>query len=427
MKRTLQDRRPSVWRHRDLRLAGPSQALTFLAGEIVLVVLILQAFAAGWGTTGTAAVLAVAALPLALGTVLAGPVVDRVSSRRLSVAAAAWQALVCLAMAASQLVDLPAVLLLVGLLLLQLGQAVAGPTWSALLPQLVEREELPAAVGSVQALTMLLGLLGPVVAGVALGLGGVEVALLLAAAVFAAVAVLASQVRTHRRGTAADGVEAPRMLDGLRFLRGEPVLSVLTTGFVAFVLAVEVTGVVLVFLARGDLGASEVAYGVLGSVIALGLVVGNLIGGRVPAGHRMVRAAALGAVGMSVALVAVGLAPAVWLLGIALLALGVFNGVVNTAAQTTMAVRIPVERRGRVLAAVSGLLRTASVIGLVAGGAVGALLEPRVIVVGSGVLGLMVGLWLCLRLWRERVGTPGPATATAIVPAAERAQAVQPA
>lgn len=402
MKRILQERGPSVWRHRYLRLAGPAQALTFLAGEVVLVTLILQAFAAGWGTAGTAAVLAVAALPLAVGAVVAGPLVDRVPSRRLSVAAAVWQGVVCLAMAGSQMAGLPSWTLLGGLLLLALGQAVAGPTWSALLPQLVERQELASAVGSVQALTMVLSMLAPVAAGAALAVGGPGLPLLLAAAVFAVVAVLALRVRTQRLGTRSAGGPPPRMLDGLRFLRDEPVLSVLVTGFVAFVLAVEVTSVVLVFLVRGDLGASEATYGVLGSVILGGLVAGNLLAARVPVGHAMVRAAAVGAVGMSVALVLVGLSPDVLVLGAALVALGLANGVVNTAAQTTMAVRVPHEQRGRVLAAVTGLLRTASVVGLVAGGAVGALLEPRVVVVGSGVLGLLVGAWLCARLWRDR-------------------------
>jgi MFS family permease len=402
MKRALQDPRASVWRHRDLRLAGPAQALTFLAGEVVLVTLILQAFAAGWGTLGTAAVLAVAALPLALGAVVAGPLVDRLSSRPLSVAAAASQGVMCLAMAASQLLGLPTWVLLAGLLLLALGQAVAGPTWSALLPQLVEREELAGAVGSVQALTMVLSMLAPVAAGAALAVGGPALPLLLAAGVFVAVSALALGVRTQRLGTLASGAPAPRMLDGLRFLRDEPVLSVLVTGFVAFVLAVEVTSVVLVFLVRGDLGASEATYGVLGSVILGGLVAGNLLAARVPVGHAMVRAAAVGAVGMSVALVLVGLSPGVLVLGAALVALGLANGVVNTAAQTTMAVRVPHEQRGRVLGAVTGLLRTASVVGLVAGGAVGAVLEPRVVVVGSGVLGLLVGAWLCARLWRDR-------------------------
>jgi hypothetical protein len=82
MKRILHSGTGSVWRHRDLRLAGPAQALTFLGGEVVVVALVLEAFSLGWGTVGTAAVLACAALPLAAGTVLAGPVVDRVNTSK---------------------------------------------------------------------------------------------------------------------------------------------------------------------------------------------------------------------------------------------------------------------------------------------------------------------------------------------------------
>ncbi len=401
MKRILHDIRASVWRHPDVRIVGAAQALTFLAGEVVVVALLLQAFASGWGTAGTAAVLAVAALPVALGSVLAGPLVDRFSSRTLSMTAAAWQSGACALAALSQVLGASEVWLLAGLLLLQLGQAVAGPTWSALLPSLVPRAELPALMGSVSALVMLLSLLGPVVAGVAVAGGGTSAALLVAAGLLGVVALLGARVGVERPGTTTGEGPAPRLSDGLRFLRDEPVLSALVGGFVAFVLAVEVVGVVLVFLVRGDLQAGELTYGVLTSGIALGLVLGSLLAGRAPAGHAMVRVVVTGAAGMAGALVVAGLAPGVVTLGVALVALGVFNGLVNTGAQTTIALRVPLEQRGRVLAAVVGVLRTASVLGLVLGGAVGGLLEPRTVMVGAGALGLLVALWLWRRLWRS--------------------------
>jgi predicted MFS family arabinose efflux permease len=253
---------------------------------------------------------------------------------------------------------------------------VAGPTWAALLPSLVPRAELPAAVGAVQGLAMLLGMAGPVVAGASVGLGGVTTALVAAGSCFAAVAVLASCVRTRRDVGALHGGRRPRAGDGLAYLRTEPVLSVLVTGFVAFVLAVELVGVVSVFLVRDRLGADELTYGVLGAVLATGLVGGNLLAGRVRS-DRLLRAVVLGAAGMSLALVAGGLAPGVLPLGVAFLALGLANGIVNTAAQATMAVRVPHEQRGRVLAATSGVLRTASVVGVVGGGLVGTVLGPR--------------------------------------------------
>ncbi|MFC5379214.1 MFS transporter [Aquipuribacter nitratireducens] len=410
MKRLLHD---SPWAIRDVRLAGSAQAVTFLAGEVVVVALLLHAYAAGWGSRGTALLLVTAALPVAVGSVLAGPLVDRFSSRLLATGAAAWQALVCAAAAAAAASGAPGWLLVAALLLVQVGQAVAGPTWAALLPELVAREQLARTVGAVHSLVMLLGMAGPLAAGGAVAVGGVPAALGAAAVGYSAVAVFAALTRATRGGAGAPA-EPVHVLDGLRFVRGEPVVRTFVVGFVAFVLAVEVVGVVLVLLVRGELGGSELDYGVVGSVMAVGLVVGTLLAGGLGAGRRLVRAAVVGALGMSLALVAGGLAPTVLLLGAAMLLLGVANGLVNVSAQTTMALRVPAERRGRVLGSVSGALRTASVLGLVAGGALGTVLGPRELVVGAGVGGLLVTAWLWRALWwrsdLEPTAPTGPAT-----------------
>ncbi len=414
MKQTLRSRSvgSASWRNRDLLRVGGAQAVTFLAGEVVVVSMLLQAYSAGWGAPGAAAVLVAAALPLALGTFVAGPLVDRMSSRRLSVAAASWQAGVCAAGAVALVLGAHQAWLLLVLLMLQAGQAVAGPTWSALLPSVVEREALPAAVGRVSALVMLVGMLGPALAGGVMATGGAAAALAVSAAGLTVVALLATRVRVVRAGTAAAGAPAPRMLDGLRFVRTDPVLSVLVAGFVTFVLVVELVGVVLVLLVRGDLGAGELSYGVLGSVMAVGLVAGSVLAGRLPAGHAMVRAAVVGMLGMSGALLLTGAAQQVVALGAALLVLGGFNGVANVAAQTTSALRVPLEQRGRVLAAVSGVLRTASVLGLLVGGVIGTVVEPRTVVLGAGCAGLLVAAWTAFRLW-----PPGVDEGSAVAPA----------
>ncbi len=419
--------RTSLWRERDLRLTGSAQAVVFLCDELLVVALLLHAFAAGWGSPGTALLLATAALPLAVGSVLAGPLVDRVSSRLLAAAAASAQAAVCLATALALVLGAPSWTVVACLLLVQVAQAVAGPTWSALLPGLVPRHRLAEAVGAVQTLVMLLGTAAPVLAGAAVGAGGVPLALTVCAVGFAAVAVLAVRVRTIRGGSHADAEAAPRVLDGLRLVRGDAVLRSFVVGFVAFVLAVEVVGVVLVLLVRGDLGGSALDYGLVGTALAAGLVAGNVVASRLGTGRRLVRAAVVGAAGMSVWLVVGGLAPGVLVLAAAMLALGACNGVVNVSAQTTLALRVAPEQRGRVLGTVTGALRTASVVGLAAGGVLGTVAGPRTLVVGAGLAGLLVSVWLWRALWRRTdldAGTDGgPGPDRAVEPTAGAASA----
>jgi uncharacterized protein YcfJ len=56
-----------------------------------------------------------------------------------------------------------------------------------------------------------------------------------------------------------------------------------------------------------------------------------------------------------------------------------------------------------VLAATSGVLRTASVVGVVGGGLVGTVLGPRELFVAAGVAGLLVSGWLGWRLRPDAV------------------------
>jgi MFS family permease len=406
MKRIFHKLETSVWRHRDLRLVAPARALNFLAAELVLVTLLLLAHDAGWGSAGTAAVLAVSALPLAVGAPLAGLVVDRVDSKVLTVAASTWQAAACLAMALAG----GSVAVLAGLLALQAGQALAGPAWQALVPRVVGADETTRAFGAVQSLSTLLGLLGPGVAGLLFGAVGPEAPLLAAAACFGGVALAAAGVRTRRRpGPRAAGSPAPRPMDGLRLLRRDAVLGPLVVGFVALVLAVELVGVVEVFLVRDDLGAGAAAYGAVGTVMACGAVAGAVLAGRLGGGWTLVRGTLLGCGGISSAVLLGALSPTLLVFAGSALLLGVAQGVLNAAASAVVAERTEDAHRGQVFAALVGSLRTASVVGLVAGGAVGALLEPRAVLALSGVAGLAVTAWTWRRMQLARPAQPVPA------------------
>src|SRR6476619_5928814 len=122
MKRLFQTSgTPSVWRHRDLRIAAPARSVSILGDEIALVALLLHVHDLGAGTRGVMLLLVSAAVPPVLLAPRAGRLADRVDSRLLLVTSSLAQAAVCGALAFTA--PLWAVYLLV--MALQAGQAVA--------------------------------------------------------------------------------------------------------------------------------------------------------------------------------------------------------------------------------------------------------------------------------------------------------------
>ena len=245
--------------------------------------LLLQAYASGWGAVGTAAVLAWRRCRWRWGRCWPGRWWTGSPPGRCRWRPRPGRRLICAATALSQVLGASAVWLLLGLLLLQVGQAVAGPTWSALLPALVPVEELPAAVGGVQALSMLLGLAGPVVAGTASSWAGRRWPCCARPSSRRGGRAGRAGPGSERSGTGATRRTGPPVLDGYRFLRTEPGpvgpgrgLRGVRPGRRGHRGGAGVPG------ARGDLGASEVVYGVLGSVIGVGLVAGSLLAARGP-------------------------------------------------------------------------------------------------------------------------------------------------
>jgi predicted MFS family arabinose efflux permease len=182
----------------------------------------------------------------------------------------------------------------------------------------------------------------------------------------------------------------PRTLDGLRVLRRDRLVWLVFVWTVPFVIVLEAVNVVEVFLVRDDLGASATSYGVLQGFFGAGAVGGSWLAGRCAGDGQRVRALLLGLGGTAVAIALAGVSPTVAFLAAMLVVLGVSNGAVNAALGPLYVVRTAEAERGRVLAAVTGVSRTGSVLALGLGGLVGGVLGARQTFVVSGGLALLV-------------------------------------
>jgi MFS family permease len=283
--------------------------------------------------------------------------------------------------------------------LLQTGQAVTAPAWTALVPRIVGDELISRAVGLQQSLAGLAGLAGAALGGLLYQVLGYHVTMLIDTLSFAVLAATALFVRTRRgrrydvredRGRPAPDVVDPTSESGLHFVAHDPLLRLLLPALMLFVLSVEGTNVVEVFLIRDDFGASAAMYGVVIAGFMIGQIIGPLLGGRVPTDRRRVSLSALAAAVIGGLLIAIGLAPGVWLAVPLFVVCGTAGGALNSMLGALTLRRSPESMRGRVSALITGAARGCSVLAMVLGGIAGQFLGARTTFVVGGGLAVLV-------------------------------------
>jgi MFS family permease len=385
--------RPSIWRHRDLRLVIPARTLSLAGDALAMIALILRVHGQGGGTAGVALLMVAFALPTVLAMGAAGHIADRFDSRPVLLISTVVQMLACAGLASFE--NRWSTYAFV--VLLQCGQAVANPTWNALTPRIVGDEDMGRVLALQQSLLAVTGILGAAMAGVLVGTHGTSTALWVDFATFGAVLVAAGLVRTRRGGRhTSERVDAPvptgrpRTFDGLRILKRDRLIWLIFGWTIPFIIVLEGVNVVEVFLIRDDLGASATTFGVLQAFFGVGAVAGSWAAGRLATDVGRVRGVLLGLAGTALSIGVAGLAPTVAVLMVCLVLLGIFNGGANAAIGPLYVLRPPEADRGKVLAAINGVSRAGSIIALGLGGLVGGWLGPRVTFVGGAVCASLV-------------------------------------
>ncbi len=371
----------------------PARALSYAGDAIAMVALMLRVKEYG-GTTAITILLLAFAVPTVVMIPVAGRIVDSYDSRVVLVSATLLQAVTGVALAFSHgLVSTVALVCL-----LQMGQAVAGPCWGALIPRIVGEEHVGRATGTSQALIGVAMLVGSATGGLLVEWIGGRDALLVDAATFGLLTVVAGLVRTRRRPEPGVAREQGAFTAGLRSLFGDSLLRILLMCLCCFVLVGEAVNVVEVFLVTDEVGLNAAWYGWLLAAQGAGTILGAWASGRLVSARSRSRAVlgGMGAIGAGMVLMGVSGGAAGLLVGAVVVGLG--SGLLNAAVSTLIVTRVAEAVRGRAVAALSGTVRACSVIALPLGGVVGAVLGPRMTfvtcgiacVVGAGVAAVLV-------------------------------------
>jgi MFS family permease len=416
---------PSRWR--DVGLAASARGVSFAGDMLAATALLLVVQGRGAGGFAVAALLLAASAPLVLLAPLTGRLVDRADSRTLIVLVAAAQAACCVVMAYTRSTPLLVALVAV----VAAGAAITQPTFAALLPEMVRKDDLPRAVAIGQTAGSVGMLVGPALAGVLVGLYGQRVPLLLDGASFLWVAVVGVLIATRRRPATALTPDkrwsiwsrrgAPNRVASANVgwgLRRDALLFPMIVMVGLVVAVVSLINVVEVFFVRGTLRSSTIMYGVLGGIWTGSMMIGSWLVARFrttdDAGLALLMAVALGSncAGIAVA----GLVPSVgWLVPLWVFG-GVGNGVINSIIAVLLSRRAPAEVRGRAFAHLGAVANAANITGYVIGGALVGPVAPGTLIFGSGLLGVAVvgccALPMLRAARRERAvaHTPTPVT-----------------
>jgi len=369
----------------------------------------MQDVGAGWLMTElssspsmVALIEAADSIPMMLLALPAGALADIVDRRRLLIAIQVYLMLVAGALGVLTLLNLTTAWLLLGFTFaLGVGAALMMPAWSAIVPDLVPPNELPAAVALNSVAINASRAIGPAIAGVLVAAVGPWLVFVLDALSY--IGILAALVRwrrEHRKST----LPAERFLSairvGMRFVMHADTLQVVLIRGIAFFVFASATWALFPLIVRKELGRGPEVYGLLLTCIGVGAVGGAMLLPRVKA--RVSRDVLVAGASTLYALAALALAYVqnVALLSVAMLAIGVAWISILSALQVSAQMTLPPWVRARGLAAFVVVLMGGMALGSILWGQVATLVGiPAALTIAAVGMVLAIGL-----TWRFKLG-----------------------
>jgi MFS family permease len=347
-------------------------------------------------------------LPIVLLSPIAGVIADRYSKRRvLAVTQVLMGATAALlgVLAITGIVQAWHIYVLAFLF----GAAAAfdTPARQAFVNEMVDREQLPNAIGLNSASFNLARMIGPALAGILIasmgsGVGATGWVILANAASYVAVLISLSRMRSDEL---APTVPLPRakgqMRAGLRYVRSRPdIMLVLAIVFCAgtFGLNFQMTTALMATEVYGK-GAGE--YGILGSILAIGSLAGSLMAARRKVSRQ--RWIALASVAFGTMVVLAGLMPSYLTFALVLPLCGVTALTMITSANAFVQMAAAPQMRGRVMALYIAVFMGGTPVGAPVLGVIAEHFGARWTLVGGGLL-TVFGTLISVALFARRQG-----------------------
>jgi MFS family permease len=264
-------------RNRGFRLLFVATLGSLLGTWLATIALTVDVYDRTHSGTWVSALLIAVFLPTVVVGVVVGPLLDRLSRRRLMIASDLLRAAVFVAL---PFVDRPALIVaLAGVA--GIGNAIYRPTVNAAMPNLLEENELERGNALFQTVENMAWAAGPIVGGAIVALSGTTAAYWINAVSFVFSAfvirlIAASKLQSEvpiSKGHWHD------IADGLSFARQSKALQAILIAWSVEMLAVACINVGEVVIAKDSFNAGDFGYGLLFGASGIGLAIGSFFGG----------------------------------------------------------------------------------------------------------------------------------------------------
>ena len=407
MPRLVADLAP-LRRHRTFRLLWFGQAISAMGGQLTVVGVSFQAYTLSHSTLVVGLVSLVQLVPVLVGSIGGGPVVDAKDRRTVLVVAQVSMAFCSAALVANALLSHQQLwVLFVATSLSALFQGANYSARRAAITMAVPPEDITAA-SALQAMLILAVVVGPPVAGVLIGFAGLKTVYAIDVATFVVSTALSLRLPSMAPTEGGTRMNVQSVVEGLGYLRRQRLLA--STFWIDLdAMVFGMPRAVFPALATGLYHGGAQLLGLLYAAPGAGGLVASVLSGWTSRVARQGRAVVVAVCLWGASIAAFGVVRAAWA-GLLLLAVaGGADTISMVFRQAISQATAPEHLQGRLAGVYFAVVYGGPRLGDAETGAVAVAAGPQVAVWSGGLAclaGVAVVLWRVPELWRERTAEP---------------------
>lgn len=313
----------------------------------------------------------------------AGSIVDKFHTRVLIRVVSLVQAIACLFLVWA---SGPVLYLLV--VIMSVGTTIVLPAWQALIPRIVEPQDLSRAYATVQTFRSVSLMVGAGGGGAIVGMIGNSGAFLVDAVTFVTVAAFTFTIRADRGPSIAERT-GRRAFEGFAAIWRTPILRSMAIMLTVFNMSIGVVEVLEVYIISDSLGGGPGTYGTMYGLMGGATLLSGFIASRRRLSWSNEAVVIAGAVTASGGVLLLALAPSLMVAGIANVVVGVGMTGMNSFASSVIVENSIESQRGRIFATSTALTTLGFVVALGIGGVAGEVVTARQGVLAGAIVSLL--------------------------------------
>lgn len=387
-------------RNRNFVLLWIGQTVSQLGDAFFSLAILVKVFDMSGSTMVVGQIMMFSIFPQILMGFLIGPWIDRFNKVKALLLVDVARAIIVVLVPFANSIQILAILVFV----LSGVTTIFNPTLTALVPNVVNEEELTEANALSSTTQSFVSLIGPAIGGLIILFLGMNLSFYFDCFtyLFSVLCIYLLKVRSEQYQKAANKGIIDDWLLGVKYIRNDRLVRNLIIAFVFFIFTGSSIEILLVSLVKDTLKLSTLWLGVVDSAWALGMIIGGSVAFVIKQKISPMKTMFLGLSGVGLMMAFLSFVPNILVAILVMTVMGVLNTLAAVASITVLQLSIPQELRGRVFAFRSTLIQCAAVMSMAIGGVLADKIGVRetIMVAGLAELAWVIG-WLLLSFYRS--------------------------